>query len=163
MDSEKPDAPSSTPLQFPEQPGPRKGPVALRSGSGNAEGLGGFLDRHADEIAQLDHLGLARFDLGEAIKDFVDGKNLVILHRRNGDAVFHELGPLQFAPMPHGLPMPRPVDQNAAHRFGGRAEKVLSPMPLGFSGRELQVGFMHQGGRLQGAASASRSKRCAAA
>ena len=58
---------SFIPFQFPEQPSPREYPVALRSGRRNAEGLGGFLDGHADEIAQLHHLGLARFDLGETI------------------------------------------------------------------------------------------------
>ena len=46
--------------------------------------------------------------------------------------------------------MPRAVYQDAAHRFGGGAEKVLSALPLLFAGRELQVGLVHQSGRLQG-------------
>ena len=88
------DARSTVPFQFPEQPGPRINPITLRRGRRNAEGLGGFLDGHSDEIAQLDHLGLAGFDLGEAIEDFMDGKNLVIFHGRDGDDVFREVGPL---------------------------------------------------------------------
>ena len=65
------------------EPRPGIGPPAFGGGLGNAENFGGFLDFQADEIAELDQLGLLR------LQRVVEREQLVI-GRRAGNV---DLGP----------------------------------------------------------------------
>src|SRR5258705_4400211 len=69
-------------LDFSGEPGAGVSPVALGGTFGNAEHLGGFLDRHADKISKLHQLSLLFVHCGQLLERVVHRQKLVIiLHR----------------------------------------------------------------------------------
>src|SRR5205814_6673805 len=76
--------------EFAVQPSAGVGPEAVGAARREAEGLGGFRNAQAGEVAQLDQPGRLRIHGGEARQSVVKGQE-VFARLRGGDAVLGEL------------------------------------------------------------------------
>src|SRR5438552_6993339 len=70
-------------LQFVKEPGPSMRPVIVRGSRGNAESLGRLLEGQADEIAELDEVGLKLAPGRELVEGVIDGEQLIVLNGGN--------------------------------------------------------------------------------
>src|SRR5437016_9615938 len=59
------------------EPGPCEGPVAVRAPAGDAQGGGGLFQRQPGEETEFDQLGTERVLLGQLLKGFVEGGEVV--------------------------------------------------------------------------------------
>src|SRR5262245_20708027 len=61
-------------VQLGQQPGPSVSPISLCSCARNAEQVGGFIDRAARKVAELDKLRLRGFQSRKLAQGFVQGE-----------------------------------------------------------------------------------------
>jgi len=110
------------------EPRPRVGPPAFGGGLGDAKHFGGFRDFHADEVAELHQLGLLRLQFGEAIQGIAQSEQLLI-GPGAGDFNFIHIDVGGAGTTALRVLVARAADQDAAHRFGSRVEKVGAVLP----------------------------------
>lgn len=133
------------------EPGSGVLPPALGGGHGDAEGGGGFVEVEADEVAELDELGLFRVEAGVFLERFVEGDEPGI-GEGGGDGTIVELDPLESAAVADGLAGAGAVDEDVAHGFAGGAEVVAAVFPGGLiAAAEAEPGFVDESGGLEGA------------
>jgi hypothetical protein len=134
-----------------EQPRPGESPVPPGGAFADAERLGGFFDAQADEVTQLDHLGLLGVHGGEPLQSVVDGEDTLIgVRGRDFDPI--EIRALLPAAVARGELAPGGIDEQAAHGFRGDGEEmgVVLELSLAIGVHQTQPGFVHQRRRLQG-------------
>src|SRR5262249_32192069 len=101
------------------EPGAGVGPVALGGGGGNAQSRGGLLDGQARKVAQLDQFSLDRVLARQLLQGFIQGEQVFDRFRRRQLHIV-ELFPRPTSPLFEAAFAPNLLDQDAAHRFGGR-------------------------------------------
>jgi hypothetical protein len=111
--------------QFSTQPGPGVGPVPLGRSRRNPLYGSGLLDGQPGENSELDDLGCGSIDCGQFDECLVEVEQFVADRQRDAIAV-GELAPLSVATMTLAPLLPRLVDENPPHRFGGGGEKVAA-------------------------------------
>src|SRR5260370_12382471 len=110
-------------LDLLEKPGARESPIVFYCGKRNVENLSDFLIRAAAKITQLHDLGLNRIFLGEFVQRFMHGQQFII--GLGGDQIaLIEINTLISSTVAASASAARPINQNAAHRFGGGGKKV---------------------------------------
>ena len=126
--------------------------MALRGRDGDIERFGGFLQREAGEVAQLDESGLGRIFSLELFEGLVEGQEVlgrvVVLGGEQGAGFEFDLPPVAAALLT--LTPAGPVDEDPAHSLRGRREEVPPAVPALDLLRVHQphLRFMHQRRRL---------------
>jgi hypothetical protein len=122
--------------------------VALDGRLGDAEQLGDLRHLEAGEKPQLDDLGEAFVELGEARQRAVDVEELLGV-RLDGDRPRRQgvdVGVLRSRPAAVGQPRPRVVDHHLPHRLGGGGEEVFAVFEAQRRAvEELEVGLVDEG------------------
>src|SRR5215471_11322735 len=135
-------------LDGPLEPGARERPMSIGAARRYAQGIGNFRNGHADEIPELDDLGRRGIFKGERVQGSVHRQDF-----RGGSAHLDRVVKLRARPVRAALLArlaPGLVDEDAPHGFRGGAEEMGPATPRRLVGsRQLEPGFMHQGGRLQ--------------
>jgi hypothetical protein len=114
------------------------------------EGFGDFVDAEAAEEAEFDDFGLAGVEGGEAFEGFVEGEDVFVFLGGEGDGFIEDDARAASAALV-ALVGAGVVDKDAAHGLGGDGEEVRLALPV--DARlidELHVGFVDEGGRLEG-------------
>jgi len=112
--------------QFVAKPGFGIGPITLGGFLGDIQDLRDVNETHADETMELNHLSPQRFLSGQFVQGFVNAQQLVRFgFNRQFDGF--QIHALETASMFNRLAAARALDQNPAHGFRGRDEK-LSPI-----------------------------------
>ena len=129
-------------------------------GHGDAHGLCGLLEAHADEIPSFDELRLAWIDGGEAIESLVDSEELIIL----GDHPACQLHLVErdlfgSAASFRGDATSGPFDEDSSHGLRSSCKKVGTILEGWRSiGTQAQPDLMDECGGLQGLARAFAGK-----
>lgn len=117
---------------------------------GDAEGFGCLLHGQSREIAELDDFGREGIGRVEPVEGVVEGQQFVgVLARFDGE--FIEWLPLSLAAPLERCFLASPFDENTAHGFGRSGQKMPVILPGGRRrlSDQPQIGFMHQGRRIQ--------------
>ena len=135
-----------------EEPGFGGDPVALDGSCRQAEDFGRLFDRQAAEVAQFDQTGLAGVLAVERVQGIVEVEEI---HRFGGGGsggVTHRLqGDGQGDVTLFGVAGADVIDQDAADHLGGDGQEMGAAFEVGLAlVHELQIGFVDQGGWLQG-------------
>ncbi len=138
------------PAQFREQPHPGVGPVTFRRGRGNPENFGGFIKPQAHVKPQLYQLRFFRGFRGKFFQRLIQSQEDFV-----GNRLRHVYGikidPLQRSSMPDPVSPPCAVNENTAHCFCSRSEKMPATLPvLAIHAGEFDPCFMDEGGGLEG-------------
>ena len=132
-----------------KQPGAGVGPIIIGRAGGDAEGIRGFLEGHANKITEFDEFGFGLAQRGEFFEGVVDGEQLVVVGRGGKVHVF-EIDALLAAAMTVRALAPSPIDQDAAHRLSGGGEEMSAVGELRrLVADQPQPGFVNERGRLQ--------------
>ena len=124
-------------------------PVIVRGSRGNAESLGRLLEGQADEIAELDEVGLELAPCSELVEGIIDGEQLIVLNRASKFCLL-KLNALLPAAVPQSALGSGAVHENAAHRFGGGGEEMSAVCEfLIFLAHQTQPGLVNQRGGLE--------------
>jgi len=124
--------------------------VPFDGGEGKPEPLGNFAITHPGEVMEFHNLSLLWGVPGQRLQGFIDRQDgFIAIDGRQFD--MREIHALQFAPMPLARFLAGSINQNPAHRFGGRSEKMAAAVPnlLLLRSYETQPRFMHQGRGLE--------------
>lgn len=136
-------------MEFAEEEDAGEGPVAFDGAGRDVEEGGNLFDGEAAEVAQLDDLALAGVEVFEAEEGFIEEDDVVEFFGGDGEVVV-ELDALEVAIALQGVVGAGVVDQDAAHDVGGDGDEVLAVVPLGVFAGEAEVGFVDEGGGLEG-------------
>jgi hypothetical protein len=140
-------------LELFKEPDSGERPVAFyRSWSDGEDGCD-LLDGETGEVAELHDAGLAGVFVGEAAEGFVEGENFFGAFVREGEAFF-ELDALEAAAAHLGFVGAGAVDEDATHDVGGDADEVFAILPVDVFFSEAEVGFVDEGGGLEGVVAA---------
>src|SRR5262249_37176728 len=101
-------------LNLLQQPGAGVGPEVIGRSRGNAEQVGGLLDRQAAEVAQLDQVGGLGIRHGQLGEGFIQGEEIVG-YLGTGNLELVECLPLLAAAAFAGLFAAGLLDEDAAH------------------------------------------------
>ena len=144
-------------MQIAVEPGDCKLPSAIGGRARNSQGLRSLSDLKANEATQLYEIGCLRMLVREAFHRFIHCEQSFVvfcieryLQTINSDS-------LLATTMTDGAALPRPIDQDVTHGFGGSREEVHSTFPL--RPAEPQPRLVHQGCRLQRASTRQLSHR----
>ena len=135
--------------QFPAEPSAGERPVAFDGAFGNAEGFSDFFHAEAAEETEFDDFGLARVESAEAFEGFIEGEDVFIFLRGEGDGFIEDHSRAAAAAfvtlMRAGV-----VNQDAAHGLRGDSEEVGFALPVdpGLVD-QFHVGFVDEGGGLE--------------
>ena len=133
-----------------EEPGFSVGPVVVGGAGGDVHGLGGFFKSHADEVSQLDELGLGAVLEGEYVQGVVDFEDFVVV-ARSGDFQLIELDVFRAGAVADGAFAASFVDEDAANGLGGGGEKMGAIGKFGIvRADEAKPGFVDERGGLEG-------------
>ena len=111
------------------QPCAREGPFVLDGRRRQVERLRRLLDTETGEVSERDDLRLARIHLFELRQRLVHGDE-VVERRIRPEHGLVELDVLSAGAVLDALIMTRALDENAAHREGGRRKEMAPPVPL---------------------------------
>ena len=113
---------------LPAEPDTGVRPKTLRGPLGKPQRRGCFLHGHSHEITQLDQFRRRRIVGGQFVQGFVDRQQFV---RRRGQhkSSFVELFSFRTPSAFQTLLAACVLDQNPAHGFGGRSEKMRAVLP----------------------------------
>src|SRR6185436_2645734 len=138
-----------TPPKLAEQPRPRKAPMPPRRSFRNAQRLGGLLVRKSGEEPELDE----RCRLRVLLRQFREGlvhlqqRFIIRRHRQFQSLQLYPFGPRTSLQRQF---LPRPIDQDAAHRFGSGAEEMLAPLETRIRlADQAKPGLMNERSRLK--------------
>lgn len=135
------------------EPGAGEAPVAFGGGDGDVEQGGAFLEGQAGEVAELYEFSFAGVVGGEAVEGVVDGEQFIAFPGR-GDFEAVEVEVVVTAAVFDALFAAGAVHEDAAHRFGGGAEKVCAVFKLAVA--EAQPCLVDERRGLEGVAGALR-------
>ena len=102
------------------------------------------------EDAELDDLGLDRFDLGQPLQGLVEGQQ-VLVNPGYGRLYLVEVNPGTVTAALESVVTAGVLDQDSTHGLGRRGEEMATavPWPIGSLADQPQVRLMHQRRRLQ--------------
>jgi hypothetical protein len=124
--------------------------MAVRRGTGQAQGAGGLFERKAGKVTKFDQFGLVRVHLGQAGECLIKGKEAVILARGGGGIDLVQVDALMITASPQAALLPCAIDQDAPHGLGRGGIEVASAGPRNLAGtHQLQVGLVDKGRRRQ--------------
>jgi hypothetical protein len=140
-------------LELFKEPDSGERPVAFdRSWSDGEDGCDLF-NGEAGEVAELDDASLAGVFLGEAAKGFVEGEDFFGAFVREGETFF-EVDALEVTAAHLGFVGAGAVDEDTAHDVGGDTDEVFAILPVDVLFGEAEVGFVDEGGGLEGVVAA---------
>jgi len=135
-------------FHVPQQPQAGGAPFPLHGGGRNAEALGGFLNRKAAEVAQLDDLALLRIELVQLVERMVQGQHVNGGRREDAEGIIERHGVRETLAL-GGIAGLGVVDQHAPHHGGRDAHKMRPVAPIHRAlTHQPQIGLMHQSGGL---------------
>src|SRR5438552_4192874 len=124
-------------------------PVIIRGSRGNAESLGCLLEGQADEIAELDEVGLELAPCSELVEGVIHGEQLIVLNRASKFCLL-KINALLSASVALSALGSGAVNENAAHRFRGGGEEMSAVFELLlFLAHQTQPGLVNQRGGLE--------------
>ena len=104
----------------------------------------------AGKEPEFDELRTGGVGSGEFIESFMDEEEGVFV-TFGGDVDFVEVHPGPIAAVFEACFLAGAFDEDSAHGFGGGGEEVMTILPaLIFLGEQAEVGFVDEGGRLEG-------------
>lgn len=139
--------------QFLVQPGPSVRPKHVRRAWRDAKHFRRLVPRQPDEETQLHQFGRLGVLLGQLIEDFVHFENLVARFGPKNDRLV-EVDAFAIAASFDAFSPPRAVDEDAAHRLGGRREEMAAVLPNArlVAFQQPQVNLVNEGRGLKGVA-----------
>lgn len=136
-------------LQLFIEPDSGESPIALNGAWSDADDGANLLHGETAEVSELDDFGLAGILLLEPGERFIEQRDLVETLGRDGELVL-QLDAFHLSAALIGVAGAGVVDEDAAHDVGGEADEMGAVVPVDVLLDQAEVGFIDQGGRLQG-------------
>src|SRR5262249_36784612 len=116
-------------FQFTAQPCKRQFPITPNRDVGDVHCLGCLFNTQTAENAELHDLTLARIELGQMLKSFVECEEVNVLTLFTEDrSIQRHL--IRLSSAFFGIPGARVVNQDAPHHLSAHSEKVAPVLPL---------------------------------